>query len=222
MERITKEEAWERLEGEKSIPIKRDYSYKFTRNWFKNRNQVTFSTFLPDRYAGKPINMIQIGVFEGMDLVWCFQNILTHPDSRCFAVDPWGPNKKHDMEEVMSRAHHNLRPFRKRLHLERGYSKNALNKLDGGVVIEDKPIKPGEWDLVIIDGDHNAPAVYTDAMLSLNLVKVGGWLLFDDVRNNNFKKNHVFNGIEEFVEDFRDQVELVWFHRHCDCYERIE
>ena len=55
------------IAGERSIPI--DYSqhdFQFTRAWFKKRNQSTFSSFLLPKFDGSsPINMVQIGVFEG-------------------------------------------------------------------------------------------------------------------------------------------------------------
>lgn len=227
--KVSKEEAWKTVEGEKRIKIKSDYPYRFTKRWrwFKYRNQVTYSTFLPERFAGKPINMIQIGVFEGMDLVWSFQNLLTHPDSRCLAIDPWSATNKisaERMEEVYETAQHNLRPFRKRLRIERGCSLDVLSDVlfAGAIEIEGKPIRTGEWDLIVIDGDHNADAVRSDAILSLKLSRVGGWLLFDDVRNNHFKKNHVFDGLKSFNGDFEGKVKRVWYHRHMDCYEKLK
>lgn len=226
--KVSKEEAWKPIEGETKIKIKADYPYKFTKKWrwFKYRNQITYSTFLPDRFAGKPINMIQIGVFEGMDLVWSFQHLLTHPDSRCLAIDPWMATNKIDcktMQGVYETAQHNLRPFRKRLELVQDFSQVYLAKLldNGSIEIGDKPIKTGEWDLIIIDGDHNADAVYDDAVWSYQLARIGGWLLFDDVRNNHFKKNHVYDGLERFNESHGDRLRWVWYHRHMDCYEKL-
>lgn len=221
---FTKEEAWAERGDEQSIPVKRDYSYKFTRRWFKNRNQITFSTFLARKFDGSnPVNLLQIGVFEGMDVVWQFQNTLRHPESRCLAVDPWLPNKKHNMEEVYERAKHNLRPFRKQLHIERDKSQNLLPRLiEKPAVIGEKPIHAGEWDLIIIDGDHNAPVVYMDAANSYELLRIGGWMVFDDVRNKHEKRNHVADGIEDFLLDYDQQVELEWFHRHCNCYRKTK
>ena len=78
---VDRKKAFEAIKGEKNIPIKnpRPRKMHFTRSWFRSRNQVTFSTFLPQRFNGKrPVRMIQIGVFEGMDLAWQFQNTLVH------------------------------------------------------------------------------------------------------------------------------------------------
>ena len=123
MKFMTKKEAFISLENEQNIPIDvNQFKFKFTRKWFRNRNQKTWSTFLLPRYKRrnriKPWNVIQIGVFEGMDLIWCLQNFLHHPASRVLAIDPWLSTKKEpDMESCYGRALHNLKPWKKQVHI---------------------------------------------------------------------------------------------------------
>lgn len=227
---VSKQEAFTAREGEVSISIdKTEHAFRFTKRWFRNRNQMTFSTFLPKHFNSsgvEQLRMIQIGVFEGMDLVWCLQNILVHPESRVVAIDPWLRTRKIDqqhMNECWERAQHNLRPWRKKVEIIRDLSKSTLQDLmRQGITIGGVPCLSGNWDMIIIDGDHNAPAVYEDAIYSLKLVRKGGWLLFDDVRNNITKKNHVADGLRHFLEDYGDEVKLVWAHRHCNCYEKVK
>lgn len=223
-ERVTKEVAFASLANEVNIPI--DYAahdFRFTRKWFKQRNQSTFSTFLPKKFPpDKPLRMIQIGVFEAMDLVWQFQNTLCHPNSLAVGIDPWGATRKLDqdkMDAVHKAAVHNLNPWRRKVELIRGFSQDVL--LDA-ITAPLHGIPAGFWDLVVIDGDHNKAAVLRDAVFSLRLVRVGGWLLFDDVRNRVAKKNHVVHGIEQFLKTNGDKVKRVWAHRYCDCYERVK
>jgi predicted O-methyltransferase YrrM len=40
--------------------------------------------------------------------------------------------------------------------------------------------KHGYFDLIYIDGSHQAPDVLTDAVMSFQLLKVGGVMIFDD------------------------------------------
>lgn len=206
------------LDGEMNTPIDGNgHDFQFTRNWFRSRNQKTWSTFLPPKFnPAEPHNMIQIGVFEGMDLVWCMQNIMTHPQSRVLAVDPWQATSKLDagvMEGCYNRAQHNLRPWRDQIDIQRGFSQTVLAPLAAQY--------PDYYDLAVIDGDHTAPAVLADAELCLELVKPGGWLVFDDVRNRIPKRDHVQAGIEQFLEWHGDRVELAWRHRFVDCYEVV-
>lgn len=225
---IKKEEAWKPLPEEKNIPI--DYSewtLEFTRRWFRNRNQCTYSTFLPEKFTGEdPVNMIQIGVFEGMDLVWSLQNLLNHPMSRVIAIDPWLKTSKlsqEDMDQVYERACRNLEYWDDRIEIVRGFSGEVLKGLSRSGVradIRGKEIRPGDWDFIIIDGDHQKDAVYEDAVNSFNLIKPGGWILFDDVRQNRFKPGEVPDGLEQFLKEFGDGLEFIVAHRFVNIYEK--
>jgi len=227
MKRFTKEEMFTPLEEEVTIPI--DFgmnNFDFTRKWFLSRNIKTWSTFLPLKYSNeRPINMLQIGVFEGMDLVWCMQHIAGHPDSRVFAIDPWAATNKLDhvyMEGVYQRAQRNLSPWISRICLMRGYSDSVMELMKHGAQHNKTIIYPDGWDLIVVDGDHTADAVYTDARLAFDLIKPGGWVIFDDVRNRVEKKDHVVHGLERFVDNQTDHaLKFEWAHRYCDCWSKI-
>lgn len=214
--RTVDQKAFHKRRDEKNIPLKG--SYDFTRNWFRSRNQATWSTFLPQRFPyDKPWKMIQIGVFEGADLCWCLENILCHPESQVTAIDPWLPTTKLDaayMENCYQRALSNLHPFR-----QERFSKIAImRRLSQDVLPQ---LQADSYDLIVIDGDHTSDAVLSDAINSLRVVKVGGWLLFDDVRNRIPKKDHVQQGLDRFLADYGKQVQLLWRHRYTDAYLRI-
>src|SRR5688500_11883620 len=165
---ISKEEAFRKRRYDKCLPIDREqHAFQFTRGWFKNRNQITYSTFLARRYrANKPYNHIHIGVFEGMDLVWLLQHCLGHRQSRVVAMDPWIQSKKIDqktMTAVRARAYYNLWPWANKVQVHPQKSSDVLTSLMEGVTIHGKTIMPGQWDLAVIDGDHRGRTVYTDA-----------------------------------------------------------
>ena len=217
MKFLTKEQCFIPFENEKNIPIdKSKYAFKFSRRWFQQRNQHTFSTFLTKKFSNEnPVKMIQIGVFEGTDLVWMFQNILGHPDSQAIAIDPWAASRKISQEEkCCKRARYNLETWKNKIQVYREFSQKILPQL-----VEDGKI---DYDLVIIDGDHNAPIVYNDAMLSYQLLRVGGWMVFDDYHNRVTKAHHVQEGVDEFLQDYGDDVKLVWQHKHCVCFEKVK
>lgn len=208
------EDPFKVLSNEKRVPVKIE-GMEFTRKWFIHRNQTTWSTFLLPRYGKSktPLSMIQIGVFEGMDLVWCFQNILTHPLTRVLAIDPWAETSKiskDEMEKVYGRARSNLAQWEDQIVFKRGLSKDVLEKVR----------VDGSFDLIVIDGDHTAEAVLEDARHALRLLKPGGWMVFDDVRNRIPKPDHVIHGIEKFLGESGSRVTLMWKHRFCDCYAK--
>src|SRR3990167_1673824 len=119
---LSSDQAFAKVPNEVSIPIDTtQHDFQFTRHWFRNRNQATWSTYLKPMFGdGRPVRMIQIGVFEGADLVWCCQNLLTHPDSKALAIDPWLETTKLDqtyMTAVENRARHNLLPWSKKVSI---------------------------------------------------------------------------------------------------------
>lgn len=210
--RTPEQKAFHKRRDEKNIPIKA--KIKLTRSWFRSRNQTTWSTFLPPRFPPtKPWKMLQIGVFEGADLVWCLENILCHPESRVVAIDPWAATTKLDaeyMESVRLRAYRNLEPFHPKVTFIQGGSQDEVPKLEADA-----------YDLCVIDGDHNEEPVLVDAINCLRVVKVGGILLFDDVRNRIPKKHHVQQGLDRFLAAHGKKVRLLWKHRFADAYQRI-
>lgn len=217
------EVAFEPVAGEVSIPItEQDRPLRLRRRWFKLRNQATFSTFLPARFPpSQPWTMLTIGVFEGAAEVWLMQNVLTHPDSRLYCIDPWEQTTKLDqafMHECRQNAEYNLLPWAQRVTLTQGYSQDVMSASIARGNHCGVPI--GTFDLVIIDGDHNLEPVYQDAVNALEFVKPNGWLLFDDVRNRIYKPDHVYHGIEKFLGTHRSAVEKVFAHRYMDCYRK--
>ena len=208
--------AFTQLENQKSIGIVDREQFTFTRNWFRQRNQSTWSTFFPQKFnAQSPVKMLQIGVFEGMDLVWCLQNILMNRGSHAVAVDPWYETRKinaDEMDAVRMRALYNLSQFPGKVTVEKDTSSHFLKHK------HTKLIK-GSFDLAVIDGDHTADAVYEDACLVLPLMKPGGWMVFDDVRNRVRKKDHVQQGLDRFIRLNPGATKLAWRHRYCDCLE---
>ena len=199
------------------------HDFQFTRGWFRTRNLPTFREFVFPRWSEKPVTYLEIGVFEGMSLVWMMQKVLTHPESRAIGVDPWLMTCKLEsdkMEEVMVRAHHNLSPWSDRCELVRSNSFEVLRaapRYRGGKY----GLKNNGVDLCMIDGNHGALGVLSDALLCFSVVKPGGWMLFDDVENDIPKKDHVKEGVEMFREEKGDKIRCLWKHRYMECYEKV-
>jgi predicted O-methyltransferase YrrM len=208
----------------KKLPIRDDdYSFKFSRRWFLRRNSETFTKYVYPKWVNKPITYLEIGVFEGMSLVWMLQWVLRNKQSRAIGCDPWlmmpkWPPEK--IERVRQHALHNIKPYSDKCTLIRGNSSHVLRSMleKNGF----SGITKDSVDLLMIDGSHHYFAVLDDARMSIQLIKVGGWLLFDDVENSNRKKDHVRKGIDLFLEDCGDKVKLVWKHNYMEAYEKIK
>ena len=79
-------------------------------------------------------------------------------------------------------------------------SKNALRSL-----------KQDSYDFIYVDGSHTTKDVLVDAVLSYDLLKLGGIITFDDYLWKGYD-NHLLNpktGIDCFLFSFSDCLEIV-------------
>jgi predicted O-methyltransferase YrrM len=197
---------------ERDIPI--DYTQsplEFEVAWFADRNQKTYSTFLPQRFPNdQPWRVVLIGVWEGMDSVWLLQNILGHAQSFLVGVDAWRSYhhvNHHHMARIEQHAMKNV-GWHPKCRLLKGWSHEILPTL-----------QEEHFDLAIVDGDHKA-GVYPDAVASLRLLKPGGWMLFDDVRRNKKWLGPVAKGLRRFLDEYGDRMEFVFAHNFMNCYAK--
>ncbi len=194
------------------------HDFQFTEKWFEYTGQATYSLMMR-RFIGQPIRVLQVGVFEGLDLVWMLQNVLFHPDSRVVGVDLWGNFHGYKGEDVQRRARHNLSPWADKVRLIQGDSRQVL-KNDLG--------EP--FDLIIIDGDHSTETVAEDAENALLLAKPGCRIVFDDVeykprspleRRGGGYQTTARKGVIQWLKKHGDRVKFAWRHRHMESYETI-
>jgi len=201
--------------------------FRFTRRWFLTRNYGTFVKFVVPKWAGIPTIYLELGVFEGMSMVWMLQHVLTHPDSRSVGIDPWLITTKMDqaqMSDVMSNAFHNTAPWsggkEDKCSLIQANSAEVLRRMvhKRGYA----GIRRGSVDVCMVDGNHNSLAVWDDCRLVYKLLKVGGWMLLDDVENDIEKADHVKQGLQLFLNEVGGGVKEVWRHKYmvCLCKEK--
>lgn len=170
--------------------------------WFKKRGgQENFEHVLT-QFAGKPFSYLEIGVFSGDSISWVAKNVLTHPESVAYGVDPWAPMKNRDavnIEGVYQRARQATEEFAK-VTLFRDYSFRFLRKCRK------------KFDVIYIDGDHYAPFVLEDSVLSWALLEPGGYMIWDDYNLKRKNKLVVDTAVQAFLSCFVEG----------DTYERVE
>ena len=144
-------------------PSRQDGMPTFSNSWFQWKDD--WSKALGVLNDSPNIRYLEVGVYEGQSLVWLFQNILTHPSSSGVAIDLFDPEGLEErFRENIDRA-----GIGDRITTLVGYSNEALRSLKGQ-----------QFDVIYIDASHTAPNVTRDATLSWDLLKVGGYLIFDD------------------------------------------
>lgn len=145
--------------------------------------------------AGRIVKMLEIGSYEGRSTVWFLENILTRQDAEITCVDIFS-------ERWELRFDHNIRVsgLGRKVRKLKGRSEDLLPELP----------RAG-YDVIYVDGSHEASAVLMDALLSWTLLKPGGLLLFDDYRWEPEKKpsQRPQMAIDLFLESFAGRFELI-------------
>lgn len=161
------------------------------------------------------LHFLEIGSFEGRSAVWLLQNILTHPASRLTCVDLF--TREEEALEIEKRMNLDLP---RDLPLEECFDRNirAINaqekvqKLKGASQEILRTLPPDAFDLVYIDGSHEARNVLTDAVLSFDLLKNNGIMILDDYRWECFPEDPARNppiAIDAFLSVFRGWYDLL-------------
>jgi hypothetical protein len=166
-------------------PVAENANYAFTRDWF-SFNIPVWKRILDQE---KPRKILEIGSFEGRSACHIIEygSMVAEGDVSLTCVDTWGGSIEHRygspleaaMSEVERRFDHNTR-----LALTKAVKPVSLCKLKQNSqhalarLITDGAIE--SFDLIYIDGSHEAPDVLADATMAFPLLRVGGTMIFDD------------------------------------------
>lgn len=150
--------------------------YSFTEDWFSHVADV-WEQLLK---MAEPKAILEIGAYEGRATCFMIERAAAAGPLEIHCIDSWEGGVEHDpsaMQEVERRFDANValasagRAVTLRKHKAR--SSEALPRL----VAEGRA---GSFDLAYVDGSHQAADVLYDAVLAFQLLKVGGYLVFDD------------------------------------------
>ena len=180
---------------------------KFTHDWFSG-NIAVWSVLL-DKLKGKEnLNFLEIGSYEGRATSWLLDNILTHPSSKIACIDTFEGGYEHkelnvDFTNVLEVFKNNILYKKEQVNILQGKSFDQLLHLQQ---------KQLEYDFIYVDGSHEAKHVLQDAILSFELLKVGGIMIFDDYLWGDFTNNPSMTpkiAIECFAKSYEKQIDIL-------------
>jgi len=164
--------------------------YKFTKkyDWWNvdhHSNRALLKTIFDAYDFKEKLVFLEIGVFEARTSCWLLDNILTLRKNPgiLYLIEPY----------LTKFGKYNLSQHLGDIILLQDFSVNVLIRF-----IQEKLLK---FDLIYVDGDHNACGLLQDLILSWKLLKVGGIMLIDDYEMEAvdpwFYKSH-----KEFSENY--------------------
>jgi hypothetical protein len=160
---------------ENDVPV---YAYSFT-----------MSDDSGKEFKGKPnVHALEIGTYEGFSAIWQLENILTDPSSTITCIDIF------DEKVIEDQFDRNIKAT--------GVA-YKVKKLKGSSEIMLRGLNLEQYDYVYIDGSHMPKWVLSDAVLSWDLLKKGGLMIFDDykfieLKPNNFRPTRI-NFIDNYL-----------------------
>ena len=160
-------------------------NYKFTENWFTDDGL----SVLNDLDVTKELHILEIGSFEGKSTVWFLENLLQNKNSTITCVDPW-MSYSQDKDSLNSYFKEKNEWDLTKRKTKEIFLYNIVESGDSGKVIirqgfSDKVLpslitEQKTYDIIYIDGNHTAPYVMMDSVMSWPLLKKGGIMIFDD------------------------------------------
>ncbi len=176
---------------------------RFTNTWFDD-NIKYLKTFLKNKNNNIK-KILEIGSYEGNSTVF-FLNYFNFSIIHC--VDIWTDQNKNyqniNFKSVEDRFDKNLINFKDRIIKIKLNSKKYFQKRSDF-----------DFDLVFIDGSHYYKHVYADAINAFKVVKINGYILFDDyLFKYRAKENaHPIYAINKFLNKYKNKIKIIAIYR---------
>jgi predicted O-methyltransferase YrrM len=182
----------------------------FTSDWHSH-NVDNWRTWLAPLVGRENVVAIEIGSWEGRSACWLLDNVLTHPSSRLYCIDPWyvvdgydvGYGSDPALGAVYERFQANVGQYGALVVPVRATSSEAFPAM---LRHEDAPYA----DLIYIDGNHTARAVLEDAVCYWRLLNPGGLMIFDDYEwAGDTPIRRPRPAIDAFVAIYTEELEVI-------------
>jgi predicted O-methyltransferase YrrM len=160
--------------------------------------------------SSKELQILEIGVYKGEMSIWFINHLLEHKNSRINLVDTWKGSVEYneDFNKVYEEYKENIKysKYPKKVIENRMTSLEFLAK---HILKYPKPY----FDIIFIDACHDSRCVMTDAMLSWKVLKLNGFLVFDDYGWNLLRDKPDYvrpkMSIDCFLNLFRDDIKII-------------
>ena len=166
----------------------------------------------------EPKRILEIGSFEGRSTSYWIERLKDEPSGEIHCVDTWLGGEEHNEENIqMSTVEKNFKNnidsairehnAKCKVQPHKGMSYRKLAEF-----ISYSEDNAGYFDLIYIDGSHEAPDVLQDATMAFGLLRIGGVMIFDDYLWGLNEKDSTKTpkiAIDAFTNCFRNKIHLI-------------
>lgn len=150
-----------------------------------------------------PLNYLEIGSHSGGSVIDFNNEYGKNPETKLYCIDPW--TDYDDYFEYKGKTTKIFEDFKKNIKnanieekviILRGFSHDKIHDLSDNF-----------FDVIYIDGNHEPQFVLEDAVIAFRKLKMGGYMVFDDVGWGGPKCVSV--GIKAFMNGFKNSIQIL-------------
>lgn len=210
---------------------------EFQHEWFLNLTAPLWDKFILPQVAAMagPLRYLEIGVADGMSMLYAIDHF-GRPGGLFVGVDPFWPSRRwhvNEGNEHRERAVKNLSarlnadPFE--VEFDRGGKGVSFPMVENDssirceLLCEDSlkymHLEHREFDIMYVDGNHEAPAALQDMCNCWRLLKLGGLMIVDDAeRRYRGGMPSVAVALDAFEHCYHGYFDVVYRHPKQVCY----
>ena len=151
--------------------------YNFTTDWF-TEHLPFWEEIIKMRNIDitGPLNILEVGAYEGRSTCWISDNMLTNINSRMDVVDTFEDWIEHP--GAPRNRLHTL--YTKNIAISKNPEKIKTFPMDSRIGLPLLLMENKKYDFIYIDGNHNTINVLVDGLCAYHLLKDDGVIIFDD------------------------------------------
>jgi len=173
---------------------------RFVGRFYNKYPDKNWATHIP--MPSGPINYLEIGCADGGNAIIISKSYAKHPDSKLYCVDPWMDYDEYP--EYKGVQEKGWETFNRNIQTCSDSAKFVIKRELSEDIVPTFP--ENFFDLIFVDGNHETEYVYRDGLMSLEKVKIGGYIVFDDYR---FPWPQTIEGIKKFIETAEPRIRIV-------------
>jgi predicted O-methyltransferase YrrM len=199
-------------------------NYEFTQDWF---HSYDLEKLLPIG-TEEEFHILEIGSFEGKSTIWFIENLLKNKNSTITCIDPWvSYDQKNNSlnsygnnilkEDLIDNSEgyvfsNEYETFIKNITKTNRLTQINIMKGFSDVLLPNLILNKQKYNIIFIDGNHTAPYVMSDAVMSWKLLDINGIMIFDDYLWELDKPETLRPkiAIDSFIKNYSDYLQVCW------------